>query len=86
MKKCRAKAVLWTYLLAAGSTLLPALVAGNFAWKAADVFLSKITSDAEMLFFKFSLFFGIAILFLSVSICILLSLTLRGKMSSDATT
>jgi hypothetical protein len=86
MEKHRAKAVLWTYLLAVGSALLPALVAGNFAWKAADAFLSKITSDAEMLLFKFSLFFGIAILFLSVAICILLSLTLRGKMSSDATT
>ena len=86
MEKHQGRAFLWTYLLAAGGALLPALVAGDFAWKAADAFLSKITSDAEMLLFKFSLFSGVAILFLSAAISILLSLTLRRKMSSDAST
>ena len=75
------KSVLRTFHLALVGSLLVALIAGTFAWKAADSFLSKITSEAEMLLFKFSLFFGLAILFSSVAICILLSLTLRDQNS-----
>ena len=79
MRNTRVKSVLWPFRLALAGILFLALIAGSFAWKAADAFLSKITSEPEMLLFKFSLFFGLAILFSSAAICILLSLTLRGK-------
>jgi hypothetical protein len=83
MKNQRRKEL--TYLLAAGCALLPALVAGSCAWHAADSFLSEITSDAEGLLFKFSLFFGIAIVFLNASIVIVLLAFLLPKRASPDT-
>ena len=65
--------------------LLPALVAGCFAWRAADAFLSEIASGAEGLLFKFSLFFGIAIVLLNASIIIMLLAFLLPKRTSPDT-
>jgi hypothetical protein len=84
MKDQRPKEISWTYLLAAGCALLPALVAGYFAWQAADAFLSEITSNAESLLFRFSLFFGFAIVLLNAPIIImLLAFLLRKRTLPD---
>ena len=85
MKNQRRKEISWTYLLAAGCALLPALVAGYFAWHAADAFLSEITSGAEGLLFKFSLFFGLAIVSLNAFIIIVLLAVFLPKRTSPDT-
>ncbi len=66
------KRIAWPCLFAAGCTFVVALVAGRFAWQAADAFLSEITPSAEGLLFKFSLFFGIAVVFLNASLTLVL--------------
>jgi hypothetical protein len=82
MNNQRRKEISWTYLLAAGGALLPAIVASCFAWHAADAFLSEITSISEGLLFKFSLFFGIAIALLNASVVIMLLAFLLPKRMS----
>lgn len=86
MKNQRLKEISWTYFLAAGCALLPAIVAGRFAWHAADAFLSEITSGAEGLLFKFSLFFGVAIVLLNACMIIMLLAFLLPKRTLELDT